>query len=172
MADTAPEFDQQDISNANGPVDTVVDGSDTRLMVDAKTNQLPGDTPGCPTLSNKLVYELDETTINLTTVFQDVFSYGGSGKVVGFMADVENTNTVFKISVDSNVIWEGEILALGTMTGNKEFSIGGLYTSDDFKKLVLVPGCPIKYGTIFKVEAKSATSKDLFRHMACLTKET
>ncbi len=136
------------------------------------TGGSPSDTPGCPTFSTKHRSVLDTSELVLTASYQTRFSYSGSGKLIGYMIEVENTDTDIKLTIDSEVLFELKFIDLGNMTGNKEFSLGSLYTNATAKRLIFLPECPIAYTTNITVELKETTGKKVFRSMAVLTKET
>lgn len=140
--------------------------------LDNEFESLPSDAPGSPVLTSKLRYENDRTTVTLTASYQTIYSYSGSGKLIGVFGDFESNLTEVKVSVDSEVLFEAQLVDLMSNTGNKEFSIGNVFTDATGKKFVFAPAFPVVYSTQVLFEARMSTGKKKFGHLACLTKES
>ena len=162
-----PEFDQQDISNTNGPVDTRDNSGTTELHVHDKDANSGGIAqPGTPCFSNKLkhVYELKDLT--LTTSYQTVYEETSvsTGKLVGFGMNCDKNDYTVKLTVDSNEIFELSADQLASVQsdgpgssglGHRSTGGGPTYNASGYK-FTYDPLYPIAYGDSFKIEIKKA----------------
>ena len=181
MADNIPQPNIIDIDDTNGPVDTIVDGIKTRLMVDAKVDAAAGDGGGCPVFSKKYRSLFDGATLVLSVAYQTRYIYSGSGKFVGFVIHFSGSDVVVKLSIDSEVIFElngedvndmqiGNPASIGP---NAQPTAGGPSWETTGKRIAFSPACPIAYATEVKIEVKRIGNNiDINRSMVALTKET
>jgi hypothetical protein len=184
LADLEPEFDQLDIDNANGPVDTVVDGSNTRLMVDTQQGK-PIDVPGVPCFSTKYRVDFDESDLTLTTTtYVTRFTYSGSGKFIGLIVGFSSTNTKIRLTIDSEEFFDMTSSNIqdvqssnpGNSGPSSETGVGGPQFDITDKKVVFYPPFPVEYKTniLIEVARENVGGPDpvVQRSMVVLTKET
>ncbi len=178
MVDADPQFNQSDIDDSNGPVDTVDDGSKTRLLVRDDNTGNATDAPGCPVTTTKLRYDFDDTGVTISTTFVTLFTYSGSGKFFGIVLDFNSDQVEVKCTIDSEVIFNLTAAQLKDIqipaAAGQSQGIGGLEWENAGSRLRFTPPCAIKFGTDVKFEGKrtGASDKTLDRVMATLTKET
>lgn len=176
MGDAEPLFNQKDISDANGPVTTTVDGALVRLDVNDKKK--PSDSPGSPTISTKLRHDFSESDVTITTAFTTMFSYTGTGKLFEghFVLSTPGNTLQFKLTVDSNTIFDYTIQNLLDLDFNKagELSRRWIFINNN-KKIVgfNFGNDSLLFGTDVKVEAKTSSgTTTMTRRTVILTKET
>jgi hypothetical protein len=141
-------------------------------------------TPGCPVFSFKLRHIFDDAGTALTTTYATVYTYTGSGKLIGFVLENDATGSidvVTKLTIDgSDVVFELENKDVSDIqypegpgfSGMRSSAGGPMYNFSD-KKLFYMPECPIAYETSVKIEAKTTSgTADMVRHFINLTKET
>jgi len=180
--DQEPLFNFLDIDDANGPVNTEKENFITRLQVNdkKKSNQAPGG----GVFSNKYRSEFDEPSpsLALTTSYQTIFDYSGSGKFIGFVATFSNSTIVIKFSIDSTEIFELEASQVNdaqfnnpTSTGPaSQTTTGGPIWDSTSRRFGFMPNLPIEYLMNVKIEAKKkgAPAANYNRSIVNLTKET
>ena len=134
--------------------------------------------PGCPVYSNKLRFPKSETEVVLAASYSTVFSYSGSGKLLGFILDFDSLNVEVKLTIDSTdeifEFTEQEILDLRYKKGSGEYNMveAPLWDGND-RKMIFRPSCAIRYDSEVKIEARyTSGSASVDRHLVALTKET
>jgi len=178
MADAEPLFNQKDISDTNGPVNTVVDGADTRLMVDAALSGGgdSSDNPGCPVYSENYQSTSDFTEVVLDGTFKVLHTETGKGKLIGFVIAFDGAEPEVRLKINGNIKWtyklsdllllqydsNGNIGTAGgpVVFGNK-LAFGSFTTSD----------CGIEYKTSFAIEATESGGKKKKNQIITFTKE-
>lgn len=124
-------------------------------------------------LSTKVRHDISTTIITLTSSYQTAYTYSGSGKFIGFAFRLESANTIFKMTVDSDVIFELSLADVSDLLDTtKASTAGGPWTTGDAKKFFYQPIYPIPYSSLVKIEAKETSGKRLFSSFVHLTKET
>ncbi len=126
------------------------------------------------TLSNKLRTEFNSTTVVLTSSYQTLFTYSGSGQLAGFVFRMTGSSATMKLTIDTtDVIFE---LVMQDIINTQIESSGNLYGGgspvvlNDI--LVYRPTYPIVYTSEVKIEAKDTVTTSKLRNLITLTKET
>lgn len=146
----------------------------------------PDDTPGCPTLSYKLVHDFSGANITVPSGYVTLFQYSGSGKLIGFVFDFNSQNVTVKLTVDSMVIFELDMNDLEDIQveggggddddggAGSVTTCGGPVFDTIANKLCYQPPCPIAYDTEVKVEAKrvGGSNRTMTDRIVHLTKAT
>jgi len=133
----------------------------------------PADLAGCPVFSKKLRTEFDDTDVTLDGTYKTLFTYSGSGKLVGFVLSFDGTTPQVRLKVDGDTIYDIEMQDIL----DAQFDTNGLIGTGGGpvvfgNQLVYRPVCPIAYATTVLIEATDSTGKKLLRNIITLTKET
>lgn len=170
-----------DSGGTDREITAIQDGSIWRLAMDNPVEVTA--TPGCPVFSSKYRVVSDKTGATLnTSTYSTVYSYSGTGKFVGFVADFSASNVIIKFTIDSDVIFDLDADDIVNImypegpgaSGMRSTAGGPIYNAAD-KKIFFTPDCPIKYGTTVKIEAKASSGTPTVTWdavMVTLTKET
>lgn len=62
-----------------------------------------------PTFSNKLAVDITTTPVNITSssTYNTIYTYSGTGLLVGFSSEFNNVSIVVKLTIDSNIVFDG-----------------------------------------------------------------
>lgn len=99
-----------------------------------------------------------QTQVDLTTSYQTIWSYDGSGIFFGFKLSSSNNAIMYKLTLDDEVIFEEEINSvwdLGFAEISASFQFFGFTNSGEFN---FNPGRGMIFGSSVKLEAKKTTS--------------
>jgi len=181
--DQEPLFNQKDISDVNGPVDTKIDGAaKTRMLVANEIEAIQA--PGASSFTKKYRSDFDEPSpaLVLTASFQEIFSYTGTGKFIGFVATFSNTNPQIKLTIDSEINFNmkaSEIndaqFANPTVAGpTSQMSSGGPIWDATGRRIGFMSTFSIEFKVDVKIEALKvgAPPVNYIRSIVNLTKET
>lgn len=147
-----------------------------RLKVDAQLTSVP------PAFSKKYRSEYDGSTLELTTSYQNRFTYSGSGQFIGFILVSTGTDITVKLIIDSDLIFELNTQDLfsvqlndpGNSGPNSQPSAGGPSWDNSGKRYTFAPLQPISYATSVAIDVKkvSVAAANITDHIISLTKET
>lgn len=140
----------------------------------------PGDAPGCAVFSSKFRVVFSEDDVSIDDSFQTLFTYSGSGKLIGSVFEFSNVGVQIKLTIDSEVIFDFKLqdikdLQMPLGSGGALPAVpGSLEYQNAQSKLLFMPVCPIKFTTNVKFEAirLAAPNKTMLRSAVTLTKET
>lgn len=138
----------------------------------------PADTPGCPVISNKLRWEFDEDDVTIQDSYVEIYNESGSGKLFGFVLDFNMNDTTVKLTIDSEVIFELNMIDLSNIQipamGGQQIGVWGLMWETAGSRLRFQPECAIAYDSQILVEAKrnGPVDRTLNRKLIALTRET
>jgi hypothetical protein len=142
------------------------------------------DAPGCPVISDKLKIEYSGSNITMSSGYNDIYSYTGSGKLYGFALDFNSDSVRVKLTVDGNQVFA---LTLDEVEGMQAFSSSGcddnsgtaegicnMIKKASGNRLYFCPPCPIEYNTSVLIEGQrsGSSNKYLDKKMVFLTKES
>lgn len=161
---------------------TLIGNVGDKLKVDAEISAVgqPSDAPGCPVFSSEIETIFSETDLALTTSYVTRFTYSGSGKLIGYIAGLNSTNFSFKLTIDSNVVFDisgnniNDIQLGPPSAGLPQPTSGGPFVNNSGKTFGYLPICPIAFSTNVKIEVKkgSGPAATILRDLINLTKET
>jgi len=109
----------------------------------------------------------------LDGTFKTLFTYSGSGKLVGFVLTFDGTEPEVRLTIDGDVIFSLELKDIidASFDSNGLMGTGGgpVVFGD---KLCFRPDCPIEYASSVLIEAQDSGGKSQIRQIVNLTKET
>ena len=127
-----------------------------------------------PQISSKLRHIFDDTGLTLSSSYQTVYTYSGSGLFVGIGIDHQDDDTTYKLTIDSDVIFELKVENVSLVTHNdlSNWPYFAPVSDTNGKQLFYYPLYPIQYSSLVKLEAKESGGSDIYRYLVSLTKET
>lgn len=159
MVDQKAEFNQLDISDTNGPVDTTDISGTTRLNVIDIGD--PTGTPGSPVISPKTRYNKDvgiTVPLLLTGTYQTAYTRSGSGKLYSYVLDFDKSNAQIKLTIDgTNVIYEctvEEVQSFQAQDARRGAGPLGLGWDNTGNIHVWEPTWPVPYETSVLIEVR------------------
>ena len=164
-----------DSGGASNLIRSVANGSEFDLGVVAS---IPSTSPGSPTITKKLRFDIDTVSQSLTTSYVQQFIFSGSGKFYGFAFDYDSEETATQLKIDGDIVldMDNEFLQTVQNSGWVQSGIGipaGLFFDASDKKTIFNLKWPIIYETSVEILSKGlVTGKNLERHVVILTKET
>ena len=143
------------------------------IGTDENPDQTPDSTPGAPGFSSKFKTIFSDTDVVLDGTYKTLFTYSGSGKLMGFVLSFDGTEPQVRLTVDGDECFDLEITDVNDAqfkTGSILNGAGGpIVASSQFK---FHPDFPIVYGSSVLIEALEASGKKLLRSIVTLTQET
>ncbi len=146
-----------------------------------------GGSPGPAIFSKKLRYEdmnvsnggvARDTAVGVT--FEDMFSYSGSGILLGFMIHCQTLQDwTFKLTVDGDDIFGSNDLIMADFINTGIYGFGdldppwnGMSRSSNIFQYMSATNVGIAYATNITIQAKNPGGKQFKAGWVCLTKET
>ena len=151
----------------------------TPVVIASDQTALPvtisGTSTAVSSISSKLRYIGSNVSITIGTTYVTVYTYSGSGVFYGFQIISDDPNASFKLTIDSDVIFETTAAITSSFlegTGNSTQSGQFFYVSADKKTIDFSSPSPIRYTSLVKLEVKFAANKHVTSNFVWLTQET
>lgn len=152
-------YDNDEIRLKGATDETLIGNVGDRLKVDAQVSISGGSVPS---LSTKLRYVSNVADVTLTSAaYVTLYTYSGTGLLHGFQVVNDSSETVARLIVDENTIFEVPVSVLspftyfsGSATQGKNF----ITLSGDGKTMDFSPSQPITFSTSVSISLKSTNA--------------
>lgn len=151
------------------------------LKTDTTVSSITLSAGQVPTFSNKLVVDISATPINVTSsvTYTTIYTYTGSGLLVGFNQEYNNIAIVVKLTIDGNVVFDG--VDISTLNGffftantiDRRQNGQGITTSSSTIDFSMRQ--PIKFGTSVVISARltsGSTTRTFNQGVVYIQKDT
>jgi len=107
-ADSTPNVQSSGTVQIKGATDgTLIGNTGDRLKVDSTITSVSSGT--LATFSNKVVADITQTPIAISSAvtYTNIYTYSGTGKLIGFNLEFNGVNVVVKLVIDGSTIFDG-----------------------------------------------------------------